>query len=317
MKIKKYLDFLKENIEEQSIGQWIESVASDDEYLLNLISHYTQEIDPSVRLANAIDILPEFEKNELYKKIKDHLDGVQQPQDIDVIASVDSNEILESVQAGKNVLKSFLKIITALGLKEHKPDWQNTPDDFLIYFLFENVDFGKFKSISSRFKSVEFLVNTIDYSVNTCHLYFGIKTDMTFEYGVKTDVVTPLGMFKLNKSTFDWLMLLDSVSAAPLKRQLIDLDINKLLMFSKIKKEMLNWNPGYSEKKSKPQIQNDVITFGYYGVGKWDNGKLDSGEFENIKNNFKTWLSKFKWSEKILVSVTNNSFWVYFNFKLK
>ena len=59
------------------------------------------------------------------------------------------------------------------------------------------------------------------------------------------------------------------------------------------------------------------MTFGYYGVGKWDNGKLDVGEFENIKNNFKIWLSKFKWSEKILVSVTNNSFWVYFNFKLK
>jgi hypothetical protein len=121
----------------------------------------------------------------------------------------------------------------------------------------------------------------------------------------------------MNKSTYNWIMLLDSVSSAPLKRQLIDLDINKLSLFSKIKISMSNWNPGYFEKKSAPQITGDIISFGYYGVGKWDNGKLDEAEFQNIKNKFKTWLSKFRWSEKILVSVTNNSFWVYFNFKLK
>lgn len=317
MRVKKFIEFVKENLQNQSIGEWIESVVKDDEYMLNLISQYTQEIEPSVRLANAIDILPEFEKNELYQKIKDHLDGIEQSQDIDVIASVDSSEILENLQAGKNVFKSFLKLITALGLKEHQPDWNKTPDVFLIYFLFENVDVEKFKLIAQRFKSIQMFVDSMDYTSNVCDLYFGIKTDMTFEYGIKSDVFIPIGNFKVNKSSYNWLMLLNSVSAAPLKRQLVDLDLDKILLFSKIKTSMQSYQPGYSEKKSTPQMHGDVLTFGYYGVGKWDNGKLDVGEFENIKNNFKTWLSKFKWSEKILVSVTNNSFWVYFNFKLK
>lgn len=315
MRIKKYIDFILESQESQSIGQWIESVA--DDYVLNLVSQYTQDIDPSIKLSNSIDILQDFEKEELSKKVKDYIDGVQQPQNVDMVASVDSGELLENVQAGRNVFKSFLKLLTAMGLKEHQPDWSKTPQDFLIYFLFENVDMASLKMFAGRFKSLDLFINSIDYNVNTSQLYFGIKTDLTFEYGVKTDVVTPIGSFKMNKSTYNWILLLDSPSSAPLKRQLVDLDINKLLLFSKIKTSMSNWNPGYAEKKSAPQITGDVISLGYYGVGKWDNGKLDEGEFENIKNNFKTWLSKFKWSEKILVSVTNNSFWVYFNFKLK
>ena len=315
MKIKKYIEFILESQESQSIGEWIESVA--DDYVLNLVSQYTQDVEPSVRLSNAIDILPDFEKEELSKKVKDYINGVEQSQDVDMVASVNSGELLENVQAGRNVFKSFLKLLTAMGLKEHQPDWSKTPQDFLIYFLFENVDMSNLKMFASRFKSLDLFINSIDYNVNICQLYFGIKTDLTFEYGVKTDVVTPIGSFKMNKSSYNWIMLLDSLSSAPLKRQLIDLDINRLSLFSKIKTSMSGWNPGYAEKKSTPQITGDVISFGYYGVGKWDNGKLDEGEFENIKNNFKTWLSKFKWSEKILVSVTNNSFWVYFNFKLK
>jgi hypothetical protein len=315
MRIKKYIEFIFEGQSQDSVGKWIESIS--DDYILNLVSQYTQDVDPSVRLSNAIDILDEFQKEELYQKVKEYIDGTEEPKEIEVIASVNSNEIFENLQAGKNVFKSFLKLLTAMGLKEHQPDWNKTPQDFLIYFLFENVDMSKLKAISSRFKSLDMLINSIDYTVNVCDLYFGIKTDLTFEYGVKTDTISPIGIFKVNKSTHNWLMLLDSVSAAPLKRQLSDLTLSKLQIFSKIKQEMSNWNPGYSEKKSIPQISNDVITFGYYGIGKWDNGKLDSGEFENIKTNFKTWLSKFKWSEKILVSVTNNSFWVYFNFKIK
>jgi hypothetical protein len=318
MKIKKYNQFIKENVSEKSVGEWIESVAKDDDYLMNIISQYTQDIDPTVRLANAINVLNKSQQEELEKKVRDYIDGVDQPQDVEVSANVDSGELMESVQvAGKNIFKSFLKVITALGLKEHTPDWNKTPDSFLIYFLFENVDVAKLKMVLNRFKSLASYSESIDYTQNLCHLYFGIKTDMTFEYGFKTDVESPVGKFSLNKSNFNWILLLDSPSAAPLKRQMIDLDINKILLFSKIKIEMSKWNPGYSEKKSIPQITNDVMTFGYYGVGKWDNGKLDVGEFENIKNNFKIWLSKFKWSEKILVSVTNNSFWVYFNFKLK
>lgn len=315
IRIKKYNQFIKES---HSFGEWVESVSEDNDDLLNIISQYTQDVDPTVRLANAINILSESQQKELRKRIQDHLSGVEQPQDVDVSVNVDATQIVESVQlSGKNIFKSFLKAITAMGLKEHAIDWSKVPDNFLIYFSFENVDVSKLKLILGRFKSLSMYINSIDYTFNLCSIYFGIKTDMTFEYGFKTGEMTPIGKFSMNKSNLNWLLLLDSPSAAPLKRQLIDLDINKILLFSKIKTEMSKWNPGYAEKKSAPQISNDVITFGYYGVGKWSNGKLDESDFETIKNNFKTWLSKFKWSERILVSVTSSSFWVYFNFKLK
>ncbi|MEN6292179.1 MAG: hypothetical protein ABFD07_09245 [Methanobacterium sp.] len=133
MKIKKYIEFILESQESQSIGGWIESVA--DDYVLNLVSQYIQDVEPSVRLSNAIDILPDFEKEELSKKVKDYIGGVEQPQDVDMVAIVDSGELLENLQAGRNVFKSFLKLLTAMGLKEHQPDWSKTPQEFLIYFL--------------------------------------------------------------------------------------------------------------------------------------------------------------------------------------
>jgi hypothetical protein len=86
---------------------------------------------------------------------------------------------------------------------------------------------------------------------------------------------------------------------------------------SKIKVEMDKFNPGYFEQKMVPQINDRTMTFGFYGVGKWDNGQLDSGEFENVKSNLKMFLSKYKWSEKIMISVQPSKFWVYIQIKMK
>jgi hypothetical protein len=80
---------------------------------------------------------------------------------------------------------------------------------------------------------------------------------------------------------------------------------------------MVDFNPGYHEKRSYPTINDRVISFGYYGVGKWDNGKLDEGEYMNIKNNFTTWVISKKWGGKVLVSVKPQSFWLYIHIKLK
>ena len=80
---------------------------------------------------------------------------------------------------------------------------------------------------------------------------------------------------------------------------------------------MKDFNPGYFEKRLKPTILDKVITFGFFGVGRWDNGKLDEGEFQNIKNNFTTWLLSKRWGNKVLISVKPMSFWVYLHIKLK
>ena len=80
---------------------------------------------------------------------------------------------------------------------------------------------------------------------------------------------------------------------------------------------MLTFNPGYHEKKLSPMLKDRIISFGYFGVGRWDNGKIDEGELMNIKNNLRTFLSKYKWSEKVMINVNPDRFWVYINIKLK
>ena len=80
---------------------------------------------------------------------------------------------------------------------------------------------------------------------------------------------------------------------------------------------MEQFRPGYFEKKSIPIINDRIISFAYYGIGKWDNGKLDENELQKIKNNFNNWLISKKWGTKVLISVKPSSFWLYLNIKLK
>ena len=110
--------------------------------------------------------------------------------------------------------------------------------------------------------------------------------------------------------------MLQSPSAMALKKDIVNLDIKKLTIFGKIALEMKNYKLD-SQSKVGPSIKDDVITYGFYGVGKWDNGKLDDGEYQNLRTNFKNWLMKFRWCEQVLVSITHNQFWVYFNIKVK
>ena len=234
-----------------------------------------------------------------------------------IIKYLEFNEANE-IMAGKNLFKCYLKVFSALGLKDTKPNWETTPESFLISFKTNLIDVNTIKSVMSRYRQFDNFINEINYTHNDCQLYFGIKCDLTLEYGMGTeDQVIPIGKFKLTKGILNWILTLDSPSAINLKRELVHLDINKLSLFCKIKTEMKKFIPGQSEKKMNPQINGDVITFGYYGIGKWNNGKMDNVDLENVKNNFKTFLSKYKWSEKVQVSVTSNQFWIYLNIKLK
>ena len=319
--LKRYKDFIKESYsnEYETVGEYIEHLAKDDEYASNIISQYTQEIDPTIRLANAINLLDKSTQDFIIKMIQDHKNGTEEQKEPVVSAYTDAN-LLEAneVIAGKNLFKCYLKVFTALGLKDTKPNWENTPESFLIYFKTGLVDVNTLKSIMTRYRYFDTFINQINYTHNECQLYFGIKCDSTFEYGIGTeDQVIPIGKFKLTKGILNWILTLDSPSAINLKRELLHLDINKIALFCKIKNEMKNFIPGSSEKKMNPQISGDIITFGYYGIGKWDNGKMDMGELENVKNNFKSFLSKYKWAEKVQVSVTSSQFWLYLNIKIK
>jgi hypothetical protein len=61
-------------------------------------------------------------------------------------------------------------------------------------------------------------VGLIDYK-NEVDLYFGIKCDGTFEYGVSYDKHLQIGQFKLTSSVIKWIVLLESKSATSLKRK--------------------------------------------------------------------------------------------------
>jgi hypothetical protein len=49
-------------------------------------------------------------------------------------------------------------------------------------------------------------------------LYFGIKCDGTFEYGVSYDKHLQIGQFKLTSSVIKWIVLLESKSTTLKKR---------------------------------------------------------------------------------------------------
>ena len=92
--------------------------------------------------------------------------------------------------------------------------------------------------------------------------------------------------------------------------------MKKITTLSKINIDFSKFPIKYKSKYG-PDIKDDIITFGYLGIGIWNNGVLDENDFIRIKNEFKNWLKLYKWSNNIVFNITYESFWVYFNLKLK
>jgi len=317
--IKKYSQFISESFsveDHHSLGEYIEKLAENDKFIQMIVGQMTGDIDVSIRMSNAINLLDDLEKVELLKRVENHLNGVE--GEVSVSATVDletvePNEINEAY--GKSVLNTFFKCLTALGFKDSTPQTNEVPTEFLMFFKLSGVESSKIEGVFQRFKSLQSI--NVDYSRPTMGLYFGIKCDGLFEYGYYYDDLLPIGQFKLTKSIYNKIRLTELKSASGLKKILVNLNFEDIVLMSKIKIEMDKFNPGYFEQKMVPQINERTMTFGFYGVGKWDNGQLDAGEFENVKSNLKMFLSKYKWSEKIMISVQPSKFWVYIQIKLK
>lgn len=320
--IKRYTQFVTENQINgfNSLGEWIESLMND-EYIRNIVIRYTKNSDPSLRIPNVINLLDSKTQSEIKGQVDRYLESGIEEKDPYVLTSTETQELLESVEevtvAGKSIFNSFLKSLTALGKKESNPDFENCPDNFLFFYLYKGLNYNDVKQIFTRFKSLSRYTSLLDYQHNELNLYFGIKCDGQFEYGVSYDKLLPIGQFKLSQSVIKWICQLESKSAYSLKKELVNLTYSDIITLGQIKFDMSQFNPGYYEKKTYPKIEDRVISFGYFGVGRWDNGKLDEGEFLNIKNNFTTYLLSKRWSGKVLISVKPISFWVYLNIKLK
>ena len=317
--IKRYLEFIKENLNGfNSLGEWIESLMND-EYVRNIVSRYTKDSDHSIDLSNAINILDDKTKQEIKAQIDYYLENGIEEKEPQFLISTDLEPLTESeiTVAGKGIFISFLKSLTSFGQKEVQPSWEKCPDGFLLFYHYPNLQSEDVKQVFSRFKSLTRYLDIIDYQKNETDLYFGIKCDGNFEYGVHYDVLKPIGQFRLSQSVIKWICQIESKSASSLKKELVNLTLADVITLGKIKTDMLTFNPGYHEKKLSPMLKDRVISFGYFGVGRWDNGKIDEGELMNVKNNFTTWLLTKRWGSKVLISVKPNSFWLYLHIKLK
>ena len=317
--IKKYLDFIKENNEYNSLGEWVESLY-DDEYVKNIVNRFISDITPDIKLSNAINLLDDREKADIKTQIEDYKKNGIQDKKPDVVVSTET-ELLESNEAlsGKGIFTTFLKALTALGQKDTLPNKDMCPDDFLLYYFYKDMNSEDVKTIFNRFKSLTRFIEHIDYGKNEVNLYYGVKTDGLFEYGISYENKhLTLGRFKLTQSILKWMVQLDLKSASSLKKELVNLSYNDILLMGKIKNDMKEYLPGQHEKRAKATLNDGkVISFGYYGVGKWDNGRLDEGELLNIKNNLSTFVLSKKWGSKVLISVKAQSFWLYVHIKIK
>jgi hypothetical protein len=322
MIIRKYIQFINENTDEvygeySSFGEWVESLNNDD-YIKNIITRYTSEITLDINLSNALNILDKKIQKEIKYQIEEYLNKGIQDKDVDITASTDIEEVSEDLSvAGKGTFSSFLKCITAIGKKNNIPNWEKCPNDFLIFYLISELEADVIKSIFNRFKSLTTYSEYIDTNIQT-NLYFGIKCNGLLEYGVmNNENKSIIGQFKLSKSAINWIVTSNLSSLESFKKEIVNLSYNDLINLGKIKNEMISYNPGYHEKRLLPILKDRILTFGYYGIGKWENGKIDEMELQTIKDSFIDWLSTKPWMDKILISLKANSFWLYINIKIK
>lgn len=224
-----------------------------------------------------------------------------------------SDKINESY--GKNVLSTFMKCLTALGFKDNSPESKDVPSEFLIFFRLSNIESVKVKSVFSRFKSLSSI--EIDESTKNVGIYFGIRNSLDFEYGIYYNELSPIGSFKLNKSSYNSIKLSELKSLSGLKEVLVNLTYDDIVLLCKIKNELDNFKPGFFEEKMIPKIDSNIITFGYYGYGTWKNGYLENKDIDDFKSSIKSFLSKYKWSDKLQISINPYKFWIYLNIKIK
>jgi len=312
--LKKYLEFIKESIEEieakhHTLGEWVEDLAVSNEEILELLKPYLDGTNPTVRISSTINTLSDYDQKSVYKIITDYLnDTGREGQITTFVHLVESlNENLEDLKAGKNIFNSFLKVITSLGLKDTEPNWRNMPEDFILIFIYET-DSTKLKERFSRFPSLTLFTNRIP---ENSKLYFGLKNKMEFSFGfIQEEKIIPIGSFQINKSSFKFLQTLESSSANHLKKELSFLNVDKLKLTCNIVKHMKMLHPGDTAERSF-KLNNGILEFGYKELAK------NTYEIPTIKETFRKHLEGLRGSENLQMSVALIDSWIYCAVKIK
>ena len=317
MKIKKYIDFINEDV--QTLGTRVESLYDSDDYVKNIVNRFLGEIPSDVRLSNAVNLLSEDEQDEMKSLLDDYeSNGIQDKEPI-VAFSTEIEPLTESeiTPGGKGAFTSFLKVMTALGQKDVVADFELCPSDFLLYYPTTLIETKTTKAVLGRYRSLARFVEDVDYTQNEMRLYFAIRCDGELEYGAQGEERSRFGGFRLTKSSIKWINTLELKSAFSLKKELVNLTSKDITTIGNIKSDMLTYEPGYFEERMSPTLADKILSFGFKGVGRWDNGVLDQGELDNLKSNFVSWILGKKWGDKVLLSVKASSYWLYIHLKMK
>lgn len=320
MFIKKYNQFVTESRDEELCNR-VDRMMSDED-AARIINKYISEPEKHLTPGNAVNLLDDNSKASLNKELDDYenmgvVDKEPSVEFTTVEPSIETFNESEITPGGKGAFSSFLKVMTALGQKDVVSNSSSCPEGFLLYYPSGLIETTIAKSVLARYKSLSRFVEDVDYSQNELRLYFGVRCDGDIEYGSFAEDARPFGSFRLSTSTIKWLSGLDLRAAFSLKKEIVNLSPVDVKILGRIKSDMATYEPGYNEEKLSPSLTDRIISFGFKGVGKWDNGVLDQGEMENIKSNFTSWVMSKSWGDKVLVSIKAGSYWLYIHIKLK
>jgi hypothetical protein len=303
--IKKYLSFIKEN----NFGEYVERHMNNKD-IERMIMPFLDGYEKDLNISNIVELLDDNKKNEIKIIINNYLKNGLKPKE-DVNISV-STQIQES--SGKGVFSTFLKALSALNIVLSK----KPIEDYLLYIESENIDHDKAKSVFNRFKSLLFYFNEIKESNQKIKMYYGLKNDLMLEYGLYiNDKPYIFGYFKVSKSNYNWILNQPLKALSIIKNELKNLTYENLNIFSRIKKDIKNIAIFDYKKIIEPSISNDIIKWGYYGVGSWKNGNIDELELNDYKNIIKKWIINNKWGNSVVYKIHANDFWLIIEIKNK
>lgn len=317
MNIKRYKEFVNEA--NQNLGARVEAMYDDDDYVKNIVNRFIGEVPSDVRLSNAVNMLDDKLQKEIAHLLDEYQSkGIEEKEPV-VSFSTDLEPLTESevTPGGKGAFTSFLKVMTALGQKDVRPDFEACPQEFILFYPSANIETSTLKSVLGRYRSLARFVEDVDYTQNELRLYYGVTCDGDIEYGAIAEEKSRFGGFRLTQSSIKWINTLELKSLFSLKKELVNLSQKDLKTMGSIKDDLISYNPGYSEGTMAPTISDRIMSFGFKGVGRWDNGVLDEGELQNLKSNFVSWVMGKKWSDKVLISLKAGSYWLYIHVKLK
>ena len=272
-----------------------------------------KNIDPSIRISRAVNLLNPYDQMLLVKNLHDEF-GIEENNSFEL-------EEIKDVTLLKQIgFNSFMKIVSALNLPKIDSDLDNCPRDFYLIYITENLNKERLLSIMNRFKSMNSILKVIKDSTTPIKLYFGLKYNngILMEYGlILNNKRHAIGEFKLNKKNWNILINKNSKPLINLQKQIEHTDLNGLKKLMKIKQDLSNFSPGYYHEKTNSNIENNTVMQGYLGTGSWSNGVPTTKSFNEIKEKFKTWILKQKWAKDILFNVSASKMYFWVKIQLK